>query len=113
MSQEKVTTMSDLLTSASKVSSAAGLYALLVSGSGIISALNGTNILPLFPKTVNTDLDSFTENGIFLIDVDCPNSPLKGYGKVLLNLTTLGTYTYQVVLRAGGANIYYRTISVH
>ena len=31
MSQEKVTTMSDLLASVSKVSSAAGLYALLVS----------------------------------------------------------------------------------
>lgn len=109
MSQEKVTTMSDLLTSASKVSSAAGLYALLVSGSGIISALNGTNILPLFPKTVNTDLDSFTENGIFLIAAECPNSPVQGNGKVLLNLTTLGMYTYQVVLRAGvGGVIYYR-----
>lgn len=94
MSQEKVTTMSDLLASASKVSSAAGLYALLVSGSGIISALNGMNILPLFPKTVDTDLDSFTENGIFLIGNECPNSPVQGNGKVLLNLRTFGIYIY-------------------
>lgn len=109
MSQEKVTTMSDLLASASKVSSAAGLYALLVSGSGIISALNGMNILPLFPKTVDTDLDSFTENGIFLIGNECPNSPVQGNGKVLLNLRTFGIYIYQVVLRAGaGGVIYYR-----
>lgn len=109
MSQEKVTTMSDLLASVSKVSSAAGLYALLVSGSGIISALNGTNILPLFPKTIIGDLDECMGNGIFIVDKTCTNLPIMAEGIVMLNLTPINAISYQILLRAGNSGeIYYR-----